>query len=280
MEQLLERLEGSIPSFLQIVREKDLDSISPEMIKQKFNLTESQFPKNCLKFFHQREKLFSWYHDGEPPWLDRESWYSVTPEKIARNTARHARNCLLRAGKLPASKGRPAVLVDMFCGAGGNAIQFAHRFPLVIAIDLCLDRLFCCLNNLRRRNLQHKVLCIRGNCVDAIPWLQKEFNVLGVYLSPPWGGVEAVMSKSYSITSQIKLCSDSFGRINGVQLLEHVYNGLSKNVVYFIPRNSDILEFRRCRIGEPSESIVFTVQRDLIGDKTKSLTVYTGLFAY
>ena len=39
-----------------------------------------------------------------------ESWFSVTPEKIAQHTAERCR-C--------------DVVVDAFCGAGGNSIQFA-----------------------------------------------------------------------------------------------------------------------------------------------------------
>jgi trimethylguanosine synthase len=40
-----------------------------------------------------------------------ESWYSVTPEKVAIH---HAKRC-----------GRESIVLDAFCGAGGNAIQFA-----------------------------------------------------------------------------------------------------------------------------------------------------------
>jgi len=39
-----------------------------------------------------------------------ESWYSVTPEKIAEHIAERCRCDLI---------------VDGFCGAGGNSIQFA-----------------------------------------------------------------------------------------------------------------------------------------------------------
>lgn len=39
-----------------------------------------------------------------------ESWYSVTPEKIAEHIAERCR-CEL--------------IIDAFCGCGGNAIQFA-----------------------------------------------------------------------------------------------------------------------------------------------------------
>lgn len=39
-----------------------------------------------------------------------ESWFSVTPEELAKHTAERLRCDLI---------------IDAFCGAGGNAIQFA-----------------------------------------------------------------------------------------------------------------------------------------------------------
>lgn len=42
--------------------------------------------------------------------MDEESWYSVTPEPIARQIALEVSACQAR------------VIVDGFCGAGGNAI--------------------------------------------------------------------------------------------------------------------------------------------------------------
>ena len=42
--------------------------------------------------------------------MDKESWYSVTPEEIAKYTAE------LIKGK---------TIIDGFCGCGGNVIQFS-----------------------------------------------------------------------------------------------------------------------------------------------------------
>lgn len=42
--------------------------------------------------------------------LDKESWFSVTPENVAWHIA---------------NKCRFDVVLDAFCGAGGNTIQFA-----------------------------------------------------------------------------------------------------------------------------------------------------------
>jgi len=66
--------------------------------------------------------------------LDRESWFSVTPEIIARHQAR---------------KMQTDLIVDAFCGAGGNAIQFALTCGHVIAIDIDPTKLMMASNNAR-----------------------------------------------------------------------------------------------------------------------------------
>ena len=80
--------------------------------------TVIDIPHNLLKYYRQRYSLFSLYDDGIN--LDSESWYSVTPERIAVHHAMRARSSLV---------------VDAFCGSGGNAIQLAMTCSHVIAID-------------------------------------------------------------------------------------------------------------------------------------------------
>lgn len=55
--------------------------------------------------------------------MDKEGWFSVTPEIIARH---HASRC------------GSGIIVDCFTGVGGNAIQFAQRYELPILHVLCL----------------------------------------------------------------------------------------------------------------------------------------------
>ncbi|OAD62879.1 Trimethylguanosine synthase [Eufriesea mexicana] len=64
--------------------------------------------KCLMKYWLKRYHLFSKFDEGIK--MDRESWFSVTPEKIAKHIAERCR-C--------------DTIIDAFCGAGGNAIQFA-----------------------------------------------------------------------------------------------------------------------------------------------------------
>ena len=58
------------------------------------------------KYWHQRYRLFHQYDSGVE--MDYEGWFSVTPECIAAHIAERCRS---------------GVVVDAFCGVGGNAIQ-------------------------------------------------------------------------------------------------------------------------------------------------------------
>lgn len=71
------------------------------------------------KYWFQRYRLFTKFDQGI--WMDKEGWFSATPEKIAKHIAERCR-CEL--------------IVDGFCGVGGNAIQFAFTCERVIAIDI------------------------------------------------------------------------------------------------------------------------------------------------
>lgn len=64
--------------------------------------------KSMFKYWYRRFMLFSRFDQGVR--LDRESWFSVTPETVAAHTAQRCKCDLI---------------VDAFCGSGGNTIQFA-----------------------------------------------------------------------------------------------------------------------------------------------------------
>ncbi|CAG2243187.1 TGS1 [Mytilus edulis] len=80
---------------------------------------EIENDKELRKYWAQRYRLFSKFDEGIK--MDREDWFSVTPEKIAEHIADRCRS---------------DIIVDAFCGVGGNAIQFAFTCNHVIAIDI------------------------------------------------------------------------------------------------------------------------------------------------
>ena len=84
-------------------------------------------------FWFRRRELFSKFDRGVR--LDAESWFSVTPELLAAHmAARLIRGAAPRRGKA----GGGLLVIDPFCGCGGNAIQQALHDPTgaVLAIDI------------------------------------------------------------------------------------------------------------------------------------------------
>lgn len=81
--------------------------------------TKSPYPHVPNKYWGQRYRYFSRFDEGVG--MDKEGWYSVTPEAIALHIAE--RVCC-------------DVVVDPFVGCGGNAVQFALVSHLVFAIDI------------------------------------------------------------------------------------------------------------------------------------------------
>ena len=107
------------------------------------------------KYWAQRYRLFSKYDEGVK--LDQESWYSVTPEKIAEHIA---------------DRCRCDVIVDGFCGVGGNAIQFAFTCERVIAIDIDPAKIELARHNAAVYGVQDRIEFIVGDFFKIVPTLQ------------------------------------------------------------------------------------------------------------
>ncbi|KAK4051540.1 putative diacylglycerol O-acyltransferase tgs1 [Microbotryomycetes sp. JL201] len=144
--------------------------------------TEDNLPKELAKYWFQRYRLFSLFDKGCE--LDLEGWYSVTPEKIAKQIAERCRT---------------NVIVDAFCGVGGNAIQFAMTCEKVIAIDNSPVRLQCAKRNAEIYGVGDHIQFVLADFVDwtndyvvrkSAGLIPENDQVEVVFMSPPWGGIE------------------------------------------------------------------------------------------
>ena len=113
------------------------------------------FPE-LIKYWHQRYRLFSKFDEGIE--LDYESWFSVTPEKIAEHIARRFEHA--------------TTIIDGFCGVGGNTIQFAKKGASVIAIDIDPEKIAMAKNNAKIYGVQDKIEFICGDFFDVIKTLK------------------------------------------------------------------------------------------------------------
>eukprot|EP00977_Amphora_coffeiformis_P006073 scaffold1314_cov158-Amphora_coffeaeformis.AAC.5 len=126
------------------------------------------------RYWAQRHRLFSRFERGIQ--LDREGWFSVTPEAIANHVAQKITAAAATTTNTATSANGGMIVLDAFVGVGGNAIAFAKRpeVAMVICVDTDKDRLALAANNCRVYEIPtHKVMFV---CADAVMVLQAYQN--------------------------------------------------------------------------------------------------------
>eukprot|EP00049_Salpingoeca_infusionum_P007524 m.122405 g.122405 ORF g.122405 m.122405 type:complete len:779 (-) comp13731_c0_seq1:988-3324(-) len=198
-----------------------------------------------IKYWMQRYRLFDLFDHGIV--MDAVGWYSVTPEIIAEH---HAERC------------RCEVVVDAFCGVGGNAIQLAQTCSYVIAIELDPARLVIARHNAEVYGVADRIEFICGNAFDIIPSLQgRAIDV--VLLSPPWGG------PSYSESRSFHLSDATFD----IARVFCITRKVCANVVLFMPKNTSIADL--AALATPTKDLI-EIEQNFINRRLKTLTMYTN----
>lgn len=210
------------------------------------------------KYWCQRYNLFSRFDDGVQ--LDSESWYSVTPENIAEHIAKRVHSALGTD---------EFVIVDAFCGVGGNLIQFARLSPLVrvIGCDISEERLLMAKHNSRIYGVQHQCEFILGDFMKIVKTLNKQ-AIDAVFLSPPWGGLSYGKSAKYSLNSMTP---------NGFDVVRLCRKYICDNIAFLMPRNVNLDEVRRVLLDQEHPLIEY--EKNMVGKKVKTLTAYFGNLA-
>lgn len=229
--------------------------------------------------------------------MDKEGWWSVTPEDIAAQIAercRCVRTLFLFRPSLTLLH-RCDIIVDGFCGVGGNAIQFALTCERVIAIDISPTRLACARHNAALYGVEDRIEFI---CADFTAWIRSlpsstRSTIDVIFLSPPWGGVDYLSSTpSTPIVSSAKRKKPIGPYLAGDRVPEAAYDlgklqpipgrGLfdlartvTKNVAIFLPRSTDTIELASW--ASPDELV--EVEQEWVGEKLKAVTAYYGELA-
>lgn len=259
-------------------------------------------PKDVVpdKFWSQRRRLFTKFDNGIQ--LDRESWFSVTPEAIATHIANH----------LVGSK-EAQIVLDPFCGCGGNAIAFALRpeVKLVVAVDIDVNKLKMAANNAKIYGVpKEKIVFVNDNACSVLACYegaqlartseegrgstakidieQSEYRigsrhllpetVDSVFLSPPWGGVDyqKVGKRNYSL-SCIEIEDGSKKRVSGDDLLKLVRNSVGDgSAALFLPRNTNGFTVGRSAL-EAGFDGPMVMEQNILNGKLKTVTCYLGL---
>jgi trimethylguanosine synthase len=253
------------------------------------------------KYWAQRKRLFSRFDDGIR--FDREGWYSVTPEVIANHIAKRL---------VVSKKGGSMIVMDAFCGCGGNAIAIAARpeVLLVVAIDSDRQKLELAANNAAVYNIPvDKLVFVHGNACDALQ-MYKDNNRVGVdmtrdsdhqehferdhgyqvggfgllpdridaiFLSPPWGGMDYEKSgrRNYHIESCIEVTNAAGESWNGEEILQACALATTGPVVYFLPRNINGISLGRSALKAQYKAV--EIEQNVLMDKLKTTTAYMGM---
>jgi trimethylguanosine synthase len=77
------------------------------------------------KYWYQRRRLFSRFDQGIL--LDREGWFSVTPEQIADYVTQRTVDMCSNSENSNSNINAGIVVLDAFCGCGGNSISFGKH---------------------------------------------------------------------------------------------------------------------------------------------------------
>nr|XP_037273631.1 trimethylguanosine synthase-like [Rhipicephalus microplus] len=161
------------------------------------------------KYWLQRYRLFSRFDQGIK--MDEESWFSVTPENIAKHIA---------------DRCKANVVIDGFCGAGGNTIQFARVCSRVIAVDINPARVELARHNAAIYGVADKIKFIVGDFLEVAPRLHGDV----VFLSLPWGGPSYQQKWSFDLRDMEPNLFQTFA----------LSRKITDNIAMLLPRNADV----------------------------------------
>uniref|UniRef100_A0A2M4BB55 Trimethylguanosine synthase n=1 Tax=Anopheles marajoara TaxID=58244 RepID=A0A2M4BB55_9DIPT len=201
--------------------------------------------KSLLKYWYKRFSLFSLFDAGIR--LDRESWFSVTPEKVAAHTAERCRSDLI---------------VDAFCGCGGNTIQFAFTCQKVLAIDIDPRKIEMAKHNAAVYGVADRIEFITGDFVQLAAGGRLKADT--VFLSPPWGGPSYMKDEVYDLEKSL-LPLPATDLMRAAQQVSH-------NVVLYLPRNSNTQQLTM--LAGPDGAV--EIEQNFLDRKLIALTAYYG----
>ena len=134
--------EKSIPDngqYSKFYREKTTEDIRERTKSEIFELDKQTYemqPKDIQKFYRSRYFLFSKFDRGIQ--IDKEGWYSVTPEPFAKYLAQRVETTFksqTHGDHLHEFEEDQVNVLDAFGGVGGNTIQFALK-GFCVGLDL------------------------------------------------------------------------------------------------------------------------------------------------
>lgn len=208
------------------------------------------------RFFKRRYRLFSLYDNGIL--LDKESWYSVTPECIAQHHA---------------SRLQCDVVLDAFCGSGGNSIQLAMTCHRVIALDIDPLKISMAKHNASIYGVSDRIEFICGDYFKILPMLKSSI-IDAIFLSPPWGGLNYMKQDGQHPTFY---AFDKMMNVGGNAIMA-LAASITPNIAFYVPKQTFIECLEKCSslTCMPDR---FDIEENYVGKHLTALTAYYGELA-
>ncbi|KAI6527514.1 putative diacylglycerol O-acyltransferase tgs1 [Pyricularia oryzae] len=207
-------------------------------------------PEDIRKYWQQRYSIFSWYdYDVR---LTHDAWFGVTPEPVANQIAQDM-----------TASGTKTTVVDLFAGAGGNAIAFAlaGSFDRVIAIERDADTLACAQHNAEVYGCGEWITWVHGDCFDFLAAQKKgkgnnsasslpdnlriDPKTTKIFASPPWGGVDYGQQDVFDLSTMQPYNLDKIHA--ACKAYDHAL---------YLPRTSDLRQISKCVPGGEKIDVV------------------------
>ncbi len=252
------------------------------------------------KFWSQRRRLFTLFDKGIQ--LDKESWYSVTPEAIANHISAYL-----------VGNREDAIVLDPFCGCGGNAIAFAkmESVKLVVCVDKDSEKLKMAAANANIYGIpKEKMVFIHDNAGRVLSLYEnrkrsstpanskitrnedkgESFKIGGiellpetidcVFLSPPWGGMDyaKVGKRNYTLQCIRVDGIDENSEMDGEDILNGAAKALGQDapLALFLPKNINGVALGRSLL-RAGYTCPLVLEKNVLNGKLKTVTAYIGL---
>lgn len=142
-----------------------------EVVKKSSKKQKVTKSDDTVKSFKARRRLLfsKWPQFTSDIVIDDHMYYSITPEEIATTVAIHCRE-----------KTSYTLLLDGFCGVGGNLIQFAVQNPnaFIVGIDNTFERIQSAKKIAKLYGVEHRCDFICGDFFAVAPSLQIKPDVV------------------------------------------------------------------------------------------------------
>lgn len=161
-------------------------------------------------------------------------------------TTTNQQNSKVAADLALATSPSKTVVIDIFAGAGGNAIAFAlsDRWSQVIAVEKNPSVIACAQNNAAIYGVSERITWVNDDCFAYISKTELDTNKTVIFASPPWGGPGYSSDDIFDLSTM---------QPYSVKQIHDLCKGM--DCALYLPRTSDLRQIARLSPKEGKDKI-------------------------